>query len=130
ALQSLIAARFSPQERAGAMSVMSGGYYLGLLVGLALGGALIESLGWRSAFLIMGASGIILAPVIWMTLRDPTRLLPATNDTVVNELSAILRAPGIQHFLAVFCLMGLTTSGTVAWAPAFYARYYGMSPAQ
>jgi predicted MFS family arabinose efflux permease len=130
ALQSLIAARFAPQQRSGAMSVMVAGIYFGILLGLALGGVLIEALGWRNAFLLMGASGAIVTPLVWATLKDAPLSRPAATQTLLRELFEILRAGGMLHYLAMCCLMGLTTYATIAWAPSFYARYYGMNAAQ
>ena len=130
AQQSLIAARFSPEQRSGAMSVTLSGIYFGILVGLALGGALVNALGWRIAFLMIGASGVVLTPLVWATLKDPSRSAAAATDTMLGDLVDVLRVRGMFHFLAMFCLMGLTTYATIGWAPAFYARYYGMNAAQ
>jgi predicted MFS family arabinose efflux permease len=130
ALQSLIAARFSPQQRSGALSVWSAGNYLGIVIGLALGGAFVEGLGWRTAFLLMGGLGIVLAPLVWLTLKDAPRPTATISESLRSELWAILRTNGIVHFLAMVGLMGITTYATIAWAPAFYARYYAMNAAQ
>ena len=130
ALQSLIAARFSRQHRSGALSVWSAGNYLGIVIGLALGGAFVERLGWRTAFLLMGAMGMVLAPLVWLTLKDAPRSTATTGVSMRGELLAIARTKGMRHFLAMVSLMGFTTYATIAWAPAFYARYYGMNAAQ
>ena len=130
AVQSLIAARFPPEQRSGAMSVMYAGNYLGVLLGLACGGILVSAWGWRGAFLGVGIVGLLIAPLVWLTLRDAPRSVPVADENLWRDLTAVLRAPGMPHFLGAFCLMGLATYGTIAWSPAFYARYYGMNSAQ
>ena len=126
AIQSLLAARFARGDRAGAMSVMYAGSYLGIFVGLALGGALVRSFGWRVAFVCLGVLGILIAPLVSLFLEDPPRSSSPMGETVFDDVVTVLRTPGVFHFLSMFCLMGIATFATTAWAPAFYSRHYGM----
>jgi len=126
AVQSLLAARFSSRGRSGAMAVMYAGSYLGIFVGLALGGFLVEHVGWRRAFLCMGIPGLVLAPLVLLTVEEPPKAANLLGNTTIGDVVTILRTPGVLHFLAMFCLMGFATFGTTAWAPTFYSRQYGM----
>ena len=130
AVQSLIAARFPPEKRSGAMAVMSTSLYLGLFFALALGSVLVRALGWRGAFLVTGATGALLVPLVWLTLRDPPLPTHAVKETVLRNAAAVLRTGGMFHYLAMYGLLSLTAAGTYAWTPAFYERYYGMDTAQ
>src|SRR5439155_933417 len=79
---SLIGDLFRPLERARALSI----FMLGLPVGIALsyivGGTIAYHHGWRAAFFVAGAPGLILAALcllVWMTQRTANgRLLTAT----------------------------------------------------
>jgi len=62
----------TPRERrASALSIFSAGLPLGSLVGMALGGLVAHSYGWRAAFFIVGMPGVLLAFVVLLTIRDP-----------------------------------------------------------
>ncbi len=72
-LYSLIADYFPPRTRGkiyGFLEItMPIGYMLGMILALVLGGAL----GWRMIFYITGSLGIVLAAVIFFTVREPAR---------------------------------------------------------
>ncbi len=126
AIQSLIAARFPPERRAGALSIALAGGYLGLTLGLAAGGVLVERLGWRGAFLGIGIPGLALAPLVWLTLREPP--VPAPRDGgSFKDLLPVLRRAAFLNLFSLVALLSISGYGLLAWAPAFYMREYGMS---
>ncbi len=126
AIQSLIAARFSPERRSGALSIALAGGYLGITLGLALGGLLVERLGWRGAFLGVGAPGPALAPLAWLTLREPPGLAPRDGASL-KDLLPVLRRAAFLNLFALVALLSISGYGLLAWAPAFYMWEYGMS---
>ena len=70
---SVISDYFPHAERGRAMSVYSMGIYIGILVGFLAGGWINQYFGWRTAFLVVGLPGILLAIVVKLTLREPPR---------------------------------------------------------
>ena len=71
-------ADYSPKEkRASALAFYSMGTPIGTLLGLAVGGAMSDAFGWRKAFMVAAAPGLILAVVALFTLKDPRRKLAA-----------------------------------------------------
>ncbi|NJM35969.1 MAG: MFS transporter, partial [Rhodomicrobium sp.] len=70
---SLIADYFPSEKRARALSIYSFGIPIGSALGILLGGVLTSFLDWRAAFIIVGLSGLAIAPVLRLTLRDPVR---------------------------------------------------------
>ncbi|HNR76754.1 MAG TPA: MFS transporter, partial [Parvularculaceae bacterium] len=70
---SLIADYFPPEKRARALSIYSFGIPIGSAAGILLGGVLTSYLDWRAAFIIVGAAGLVFAPVLRVTLKDPIR---------------------------------------------------------
>src|SRR3979411_1453241 len=67
--QSLIADYFPPERRAMAVAILSqGGSAAGWLFGIGIGGYIAATYGWRIAFLLAGAPGVLLALVAWLTL--------------------------------------------------------------
>ncbi len=72
-LYSLISDYFMPQVRGkiyGLLELsMPIGYLLGMILGLFLGGVV----GWRGVFYITGSLGILLAAIIFFSVREPPR---------------------------------------------------------
>ena len=60
---SLIADYFPPERRSRALAVYSIGSNAGMLVGLSIGGIIAEHFGWRAAFFIVGAPGLLMAVI-------------------------------------------------------------------
>ena len=70
---SLIGDYCKPGRRASAMAIVALGGSFGPAFGAMGGGLIADQGGWRWAFLIIAAPGLILAPLAWFTLREPTR---------------------------------------------------------
>jgi len=128
---SLIADYFPPSQRARAMSVYSFGIPIGSALGILLGGVLTSFLDWRSAFIIVGVGGLLLAPVLRLTVREPKRggLDRATAKVdpapVMDVVRALLSKPsfwGLSLGAASSSMMGY---GLIFWLPSFFVRSYG-----
>jgi MFS family permease len=70
---SLISDYFEPRRRASALSVYSFGIPLGSMIGAVAGGWLAKTWGWRVAFMVVGAPGIVMALLIKFIVREPPR---------------------------------------------------------
>ncbi len=70
---SLISDYYEPKRRASALSVYSFGIPLGSLIGAVAGGWLAKTYGWRVAFMVVGAPGVVLALLIKFIVREPPR---------------------------------------------------------
>jgi predicted MFS family arabinose efflux permease len=68
---SLISDYVPKEKRASALAFFSMGTPLGSLLGLAMGGVIADAYGWRTAFFIAGVPGLILAVVIFFTMKEP-----------------------------------------------------------
>lgn len=71
--QSLISDYFPPHQRASALSIFSFGIAFGTVVGAVIGGFVADAWGWRSAFLVVGAPGLLLAVAFLLTVKEPPR---------------------------------------------------------
>ncbi|OAM88296.1 MFS transporter [Termitidicoccus mucosus] len=63
-------AKFHRSTRSIAMSVHQAALYIGVITSGFLGGWIADRWGWRSAFYVFGACGILLAFVFMLRLRD------------------------------------------------------------
>jgi MFS family permease len=70
---SLIADYFPPSQRARALAVFAFGIPIGTAAGTLVGGLLAVAYDWRVAFVVVGLLGLLLAPLLRLTVRDPKR---------------------------------------------------------
>jgi MFS family permease len=120
--QSLISDYYPPQKRATALAIYSLGIPLGSLFGAVLGGQIAQSFGWRSAFMIVGLPGILIAIIARMTLKEPIRGAydpPAASDKLPS-LGAVSKRlftkPAWMHVA-----FGATLSSFAGYGIAFFA---------
>lgn len=138
--QSLIADLYPPDRRATALSLYSLGVPLGMVFGALAGGWLAQTLGWRTAFVILGLPGIALAGIVRLVLREPARgrFDPAPFRAAPVEarppLSAILRtlagSPAFRHMAAGASIASFAGYGLTSFAVPLMIRTYGLTLAQ
>ena len=113
---------YTPKEkRASALAFYSMGVPLGSLLGMAMGGIIADAYGWRVAFFIAGAPGILLAVIVAFTLRE-------TRSTLAHDVAA---AKAIQPSFAegMKLLAGKRTFWLLAFAAALKSFIsYGHAP--
>lgn len=91
AASSMIADAHPARGRAKAYGYERMANYLGLPVGIALGGGLAESLGWRTAFVVMAIPGIVAA-IVAFTTSDPLRGLGDLLDRTRHDQDGVAQA--------------------------------------
>tara|TARA_R110000868_G_scaffold2384_7_gene17735 strand:+ start:15221 stop:16933 length:1713 start_codon:yes stop_codon:yes gene_type:complete len=74
----IIADYHPPEKRARALAIYSLGIPVGSAFGVIAGsqiagGGISDALDWRSAFLIVGIAGVVLAPIFKLAVREPKR---------------------------------------------------------
>lgn len=127
--QSLITDYFPPERRAFAQGVLATAPNMGVLVGL-FGGALIaEAYGWRSVFLVFGLPGILLALLLYFTVREPEKpRVAAANDTSLwAAVKGIFALPSFSLIALGVGFAAIPGYGLGVWSPSFLVRVHGMS---
>ncbi|WP_157220999.1 spinster family MFS transporter [Flavisphingomonas formosensis] len=136
ASQAMIADLYPVAERGRAQAIYATGVNLGLLVAFALGGLVAERFGWRLAFLLAGVPGVLLAMLLFATLRDPPRGQSETlSDTgTAPPLGRVLRSLWASKAFRLTTFGACTTCFTgyaeVAFFPSFLERSHVMSPSE
>lgn len=128
---SLIADYFPPEQRARAMAVYSFGIPVGSAVGIIFGGVIATVMDWRAAFISVGILGVLIAPIFWMTVKEPKRGRydpPAarTAPAPIREvLSVLVKKPSFWTLSLGAASSSMMGYGLFAWLPAFFVRSWG-----
>lgn len=135
ASHSLITDIFSRHRYATAIAIFSLGAPLGSLIGGVLGGAISQGWGWRTAFLVVGPPGVLLALLILATVREPVRgrqaAAPAGERADdVPPLMAVVQllagSPVFVHFCAGASLLVLAGYCIALFMSPFFLREFGL----
>jgi MFS family permease len=132
AAQSIIADVAPAKNRAFMISMFTGIGTVGTLIGLILGGVLIELIGWRMTFVAFGLFGFFPLIILFLTLKDPRSSLEATGTSSVSwrqDVSEMLKRREIQILLIGIPLV-YTLAGMGTWIPAFFQRTHDITTEQ
>ena len=131
ACNSIVGDYFPADRRAMAMTVFALGAPIGAWLGADLAGAVAADYGWRSAFFVLGIPGLILALVVFLTIKEPARgQLDAVSDSDAPSFKETMRFLWSQK-AAVHGMMGSGLSALWGWGlmwftPTFIQRTYGL----
>lgn len=130
---SMISDYFPVEKRSSALAIHTAGASIGTILGLALGGYLSAQIGWRWTFVVFGAPGVVMALLVWLTLKEPPRghadSVKQAEDALpfLKTLEKLFKIPSYPHILGYFAFGTLASFGFNQWLPSFYSRSFGMS---
>lgn len=128
-VHALIAEHFGANVRARALSIISAASVIGLALAMIFGGVLNDLFGWRRAFWLAAIPGLIVAALVWFTIREPqARPTSATPPARIRDgLGTLI---GRRAFVWLLVGLGITAIGAFgaqAWAPALLMRTHKVS---
>ncbi|WP_380878583.1 MFS transporter [Sphingomonas sp. DBB INV C78] len=123
-----------PQRMRSTLSAafMAGGLF-GQVLGVALGGEIAASHGWRSAFVAIGLAGLVLAilfPLIVNERRNRVLAGEVASSTDVAPRPSLKSLFACRSVTLAYIGSGLQLFGAgalPAWMPTFLGRYHGMA---
>ncbi len=130
---SIVADKFAARDRAMAQTIFAIGASLGAWLGSSVAGRIADAFGWRAALLALGIPGVLVALLVWLTVKEPKRgqLDGASADRSPATLSQTLRFIATQrsliHLLAGGTVLTFWSWGLVWWTPSFLMRSHGMT---
>jgi len=130
---SMIADLFPKDRRSTAMGIFWTSTAFGTAISLVLGGVIAANYGWRAAFFVAGAPGLILAVLILATVREPTRerdpgaVAGAPAPTPLQTFRFVCANPTVFNAFAGIGLASLAMSGVPVWAASFLVRTQGFT---
>lgn len=121
----LIADRHGEKTRSLATGIHISGVYAGLILGGA-GGWLGQQFGWRWAFGILGAAGLVYMLVLAPVLARTREAAPAAvRPRFSGSIAELLRIPGYVPLLIVFMTTSMANWMLYTWLPLFlYERFH------
>ncbi len=125
---SLISDYFSVRSRARALAIFSLGIPLGSAAGVLFGGLIAAHMNWRYAFLVIGAAGVLLAPIFRLLVRDPKR--EASTAAPQPSLRTVARLavakPSFWLLSTGSACASMVGYGVMYWMPTFLKRSLNM----
>lgn len=130
---SMIADYFPPEQRSTAMGIYTLGISFGIMIAYLAGGWVVENIGWREAFFIVGIPGLILALFVRFTIIEPQRGI-SENITDTGDRPSIITVTrflaGRKSFLHMSIGAGLASFlgyAIISFYPSFLVRSFSMS---
>lgn len=134
AAHSMISDYYPPEQRSSAMGIFTLGISFGIMIAFLTGGWVVENIGWREAFLIVGIPGLALAVLLRLTVAEPERgmseqRLDSGERPAIAEVARFLLQR--RSFVWISVGSGLASFGGYAVAnffPSYLVRSHAMSP--
>jgi MFS family permease len=137
---SLISDYFPKRRRGTAFSIFALGVPIGTSLGAALGGWGNQALGWRMTFILAGVPGLVVALLLWLTVKEPPRGLSEGVSRAAAEqapvpgmfevLGALWRRVSFRHLTLAAALHSVVWYASSAFNNAFLQRSHQMSVAE
>jgi predicted MFS family arabinose efflux permease len=130
---SMIADMYAPHERSRAMAIYTMGVPIGVMTGFMIGGFVSTHWGWRAAFFVAGLPGLILAVILWFTVREPQRgladgLVPGVRK--LQSFGEVMNGLGLafkfiwQSKACRHVVIGLTLTSFVGYGGTFFVAAF------
>jgi predicted MFS family arabinose efflux permease len=134
ASSSLLADYFQKHELAKAFGILTLGATAGTGLGLMTGGFIADIWGWRMAFVVLGVPGIVLAGVLYLTIREPERGRYAAQQSHITAgdswratMASLARNTIYVRVTISYALLNVIGYAMVLWLAAIMIRNFGLS---
>jgi len=126
-------------QRQETLARLMGATLSGMMAGQWFGGVAVQSLGWRSAFMVLSVLFLCAAVVLYRNVRHQPDPLPQSAQAAAGSpmpMSAYLRntlrllqLPRVRWVLGVTAIEGALAYGTLAFVPSRLIGAFGLSSA-
>ncbi|MFN8008794.1 MAG: MFS transporter [Terriglobia bacterium] len=127
----LIAAFHGPCSRSKATGIHQSGFSAGIIFGGYGGAWLGVHYGWRLAFKLLGAVGVLYAVVlVWFLPESPSKPAGKHNREKLNFLQSVkelIALPGYKTMTAVFTCSSIASVIAYSWLPLYLYERFQMS---
>jgi MFS family permease len=132
--QAMIGDLFPRQSRATALAIYALASPFGFMLGMAAGGWSLGEYGWRTTFLLAGLPGLLLLPLVFLTLPEVPKGL---SDGVASRpadppfwstVRTLLSIASFRNMMFATALQAILAIGLNQWVPAFLMRSHQIAP--
>lgn len=129
AAHAYVARNFVPERRAAPLAVITLSIPLASAASLIGGGLLAQSLGWRTAFVVMGAISVLFAPLVLVVLGRRQSMPRSQSIPAVVSAKAwdLLRKPSFGIIVIGAACVSVAGYSLTTFAPAYLIRTRGMT---
>ena len=123
-------ASYHKNTRAFAMSIHQTSYYLGIILSGFLAGYIGERYGWRSAFYVFGAFGVVHGLVLIFRLKDnKDEEVDKTKEKISfsEAVKVLLKTPTAISLIISFSGLIFVLVGYLTWTPTYLYEKFHMS---
>ena len=137
-IHSMISDMYPEEKRATALSTYALGIPIGAATGTLAGGWIGEYFGWRAAFLVVGIPGLIVAAIVYLTVKEPPRgysdpggVLPKKEVVPLGEtIKFMWSLKSFRHLSFAGALHAFVGYGVGLFIPSFFIRVHGFGLAE
>lgn len=120
-----------PDRPTFALTVMMAGNPVGGFIGLFFGGAIAAAWGWRTAFILAGIPGLVLAVLVLARAREVRSPAPmGASTTILRDIGRLLCRPRITLLIVATTAILLILNVASAWMPVFFIRIHDLNTAE
>ncbi len=126
---SIITDLYPPHLRASAISFFNTGASWGMLIGFAIGGWLDQTFGWRTAFVVVGLPGILVAILVRLYVPEPPRTDSRKGklESFMSGFKFLAARPVMKPMIIGVALAAITSYGSIIWSASFLIRVQEVS---
>lgn len=117
------------ETRARAMAVHQTSLYAGVILSGLLSGWIADHYGWRAAFWVFGAFGIVLAALTAVRLKANRNDVAAERPAPprMRDVRAVLGRPTVVMLVVAWACMVFVNIGYLTWMPTYLHEQFGQS---
>lgn len=130
---SLLSDHFKANRRASMLAIVMLGTPIGYLIGPTLGGWIAQEWSWRYAFMVVGAPGLLVALLVFFTLKEPPRGLADGRVTkepappLMSVVKHILYLPTFRQLLLGGAVAGFSLNAIGQFSNPFFIRVHHLN---
>jgi predicted MFS family arabinose efflux permease len=134
---SMISDMFPQHRRATALGIYALGIPVGSMIGALAGGWMNDAFDWRTAFMLVGLPGLLLAVLVRLTLREPprgisepVRVVAGAAPPIGDVFRLLWQRPSFRWLSISAGFQAFVSYGAGAWIPPMFERTHGWSSTQ
>ncbi len=130
AAHAFISRNFPPERRARPLAVLTAAAPISSMLALIAGGLLGAWLGWRMTFVLMGITGLLLAPLVFVVMGRAQPAIEAHRQTGFGEALVLFRKRSFVMLVLVSAFISIAGYSATSFGPAFMMRVHDLSLAR